>query len=243
MHGRIEEISKEHGCSLSVASQLARHIHDIEADLLYARNYVNDHCIWRVPNGSKDLPAMGAPGKLGAGFYRWQFYLRSAFFNPLVMRIIVNDFFAKFGFLLRDNAVQLAGVESAAMPMLTAFSLEAARCGHPVNVFSVRKEAKAYGRRNWLEGTVTDKPVLLIDDLISSAHYTVMHAQDILAMHDIDMIGHMYCFMYKTHTPDDPVVRHGKSYDISHIFTLNDFDLLLEDYERARNQDRADAAA
>ena len=226
MHGNIEKISKDYGCSMGAAALLARHIQDLEADWAYARDFINDRCIARVPKGSQDLLAKG-----GKGYYRWQFYLRAAFFNPAILRLITNDFFAKFGWLLRDDAVQLAGVESASTPLLTAFALEASRCGHPVNVFSIRKAAKAYGRLNWIEGIPTDRPVLLVDDLVSDKHYTMLHAMKVLDDHQIPMINHVYAALYKTPNPTDAIERKGRVYRVSHVFSLNDFDLLFEDYE------------
>ncbi len=228
MHGRIEEIAKEHECSMGAAAQLARFIDEAESEFAYARNYINDCCIMRVPAGSKDLPSKG-----NKGYYRWQFYLRRAFFNPTILRFITNDFFGKYGDLLRDGAVQLAGVESASTPMLTAFALEAEKSGYPVNVFSIRKEAKKYGLRNWIEGVPTDKPVILVDDLVSPNHYTMLLAMRVLDAHKIPLSGHVYASVYKTFTPDDPIERDGKKYLVNHIFSLNDFDLLLEDYHRA----------
>lgn len=224
MHGNIEKISKDYGCSMGAAAQLACHIQELEAGLDYARRYINDHCIARVPKGSQELLAKG-----GNGFYRWQFYLRAALFNPRILRLVVNDFFAKFGDLMRDNSVQLVGVESAAVPLLTALALEADRCGCPVNVFAIRKEAKAYGKRNWIEGEYSNKPALLVDDLVSPNHYTVLHAMKIMGQHGIETVPHIYAPIYKTRHPRDPIECCGKTYRVEHMFCLNDFDLLLED--------------
>lgn len=232
MHGtlntRIRDIANQHGCSLGAATQLARCIDDIEAEWKYARDYINDNCIARVPKGSKDLPSRNATG---TGYYRWQFYLREALFNPRIIRTIVNDFFGKYGPLLRSGAVQLAGVESASTPLLTAFALEAERAGYPLNVFSIRKEQKAYGRRNWIEGKVLpDVPVLLVDDIISRIHYTMLHALKILKEHDIPTTDHMYCCVYKTPHPQDLIVKDGMSYEVGFMFAMYNFDLCLEDY-------------
>ncbi len=234
MHGRIEDIAKEHQCTDGAAAQLARYLQEAEAEFAYARNFINDRCIARVPKGSTDLLAKG-----GKGYYRWQFYLRAAFFNPAILQLITNDFFAKFGHLMRDDAVQLAGVESASTPMLTAFALEADRCGYPVNVFSIRKEVKAYGRRNFIEGIPTDKPVILLDDLVSPNHYTMLHAMSVLDAHKIPMTGHVYAALYKTFHPEDVIERKGRRYGVSYVFSLNDFDLMLEEYEIAKVGERA----
>lgn len=220
MHGNIEQISQDYACSLGAAAQLACHIQALEAEVAYARNFINDHCIARVPKGSQELLAKG-----GKGFYRWQFYLREALFNPRILRLVVNDLFAKHGDLVRSGSVQLAGVESAAVPLLTALALEAERCGCPVNVFAIRKEAKAYGKRNWLEGAPSEKPALLVDDLVSPNHYTVLHAMRIMRQHGIEPASHIYAPIYKTHSPLDAIECCDKTFSISHMFSLNDFDL------------------
>ncbi len=238
MHGRIEDISKEYDCSRAAAAQLAHHIQELEAEYAYARNFINDRCIMRVPKGGTDLVQKG-----GGGFYSWQFYLRAAFFEPKILRFITNDFFAKYGALLRTGRVQIAGVESAATPMLTAFSLEADRCGYPVNVFSIRKEVKAYGRRNWIEGNFTQDPVIIVDDVVSPVHFTMIHAMEILETHKIPLTGYLYSLLYKTHKPDSMVQRNGKRYHVDRLFCLNDFDLLYEDYERVKMLEGYDKAA
>ncbi len=135
---------------------------------------------------------------------------------------------------MRRGDVQLAGTESASTPLLTAFVLEADRCGHPVNAFSIRKEAKKYGLKNWIEGAPTDQPVILVDDLVSQIHYTMLHAMRVLDAHEIPLSGHIYAAVYKTHTPDVPIERGSKKYMVNHVFSLKDFDLMFEDYERTK---------
>ena len=50
-------------------------------DREFARKFINDNCIARVPEGSKELPSYK---NQGSGYYRWQFYLRAALFNPVL---------------------------------------------------------------------------------------------------------------------------------------------------------------
>ena len=67
-------------------------------------------------------------------------------------------------------------MESASVPIITALIIGGARRGYRVNAFTVRKERKACGKRNLIEGTPSEEPVFFIDDLASPQYNAFWHA-------------------------------------------------------------------
>jgi len=135
------------------------------------RQLINDNCIYRVPPGSKELPWME-----GNGHYGWQFYLRKAVLDPKAIQLIAADFWRRYAPYFKANPFQVAGVEAAAVPILTAIIWHGfERFGFEVNGFTIRKERKKYGLQNLIEGIPSSEPVLFVDDLTSPAHNAFWH--------------------------------------------------------------------
>lgn len=198
-------------------------------DKEFARNFVNDHCIARVPPGSHDLPSYKAQG---TGYYRWQFYPRAALYHPVILNLIVRDLLDVYEDAIKAG-YQLCGVEAASSPILTGALLECHRRGYDANIFSIRKEQKPYGLCNWIEGRYyLNKPALLVDDVTSERHKTTVHAAKILAMHHVPIAPFSYTFIFKTKTPDMKIKLEGQTITVASLFNLNDFDLYLEDYHK-----------
>lgn len=202
-------------------------------DWEFARSYINDNCIARVEPGSKKLPSyMGQ----GSGYYTWQFYLREALFNPRILSIIVMDFLSKYEAPLKAGVVQLCGVESASTPLLTAIAIACHNRGYDVNVFSIRKEQKPYGKKNWLEGKVVENKVaMLIDDLTSTSHKTAIHGASVLHNHAIPIANHIYAVVFKTDKPENNKIKLlDRDIFVSSMFDLNDFNMELAAYQRSK---------
>lgn len=200
-------------------------------DREFARNYINDNCIARVAPGSKELPSyMGQ----GSGYYTWQFYLREALFNPKILNIVVKDFLSKYEAPIKAGIIQLCGVESASTPLLTGIAIACHNRGYDVNVFSIRKEQKPYGKKNWLEGKVMEnKLAMLIDDLTSMSHKTAIHGASVLHNHAIPIAGHIYAMVFKTDKPENNTIKLlNREIVVGSMFNLNDFDMELAVYQR-----------
>jgi orotate phosphoribosyltransferase len=200
----------------------------------FVRRYINDNCIARVPLGSKAMPSYRNQGN---GYYTWQFYLREALFNPVVLNIVVRDFITQHEELLKSGEFQLCGVESASTPLLTAIAIACWHRGLNVNIFSIRKEQKPYGKRNWLEGRVLqDKLAMMVDDLISQGHKTCIHAAAVLHNQGIPVAKCCYAMVHKTAFPQSNKIKLlGQEITVSSMFNLNHFDLELEDYLKKKN--------
>ncbi len=187
---------------------------------------INKECIVRAPTGSKELPALG-----GTGYYTWQFYLRAALLNPLCLQLICDDFWDKNLAFFNETRFQLAGVESASLPLLTALVIDGAKRGVNINAFSIRKNRKEYGKRNLTEGKPTDEPVLFIDDLTSPKHNAFWHAFYGIGLEGLTMCGRGYVLVLKKHSHESRIIQTsaGDIY-IDSLFTLSDFILSFEEW-------------
>ncbi len=94
----------------------------------------------------------------------WLIDLRPVFLNADHLRRIA----ARFWGLFRDREPrQIGGMETAAIPLLTALLL-AAPAGQHRDGLIIRKERKTTGRGNRIEGRPSGLPVLLVDDVLNS---------------------------------------------------------------------------
>jgi orotate phosphoribosyltransferase len=105
-------------------------------------------------------------------------------------------------------------------------------------VFSIRKDQKTYGRRNWLEGRVLDnKLTMLVDDIVSETHKTAIHGASILFNQGIPIANTAYATVHKTHTPKNNKIKLLNSeITVRSMFCLNDFDLTLEAYNKKKQR-------
>lgn len=96
----------------------------------------------------------------------WLFDLRPLFLDAEALDAVATLFWANHKHLL---PLQVAGIEAAAIPLITAILMKAQQLGLTrVNGLVVRKERKITGRGKRVEGTVTQAPVVLVDDVINS---------------------------------------------------------------------------
>ena len=103
--------------------------------------------------------------------YAWQFYLRRGCFDAVFNSVMAQMFIYKVEREIGHFDFQLTGLETAATPMLSAIPLVARNFGIELNSFVSKKEQKAYGVRNWVEGCPIPKlPVMIIDDLVSTSN-------------------------------------------------------------------------
>jgi orotate phosphoribosyltransferase len=192
------------------------------------RDTINDKCIVRVPNGSKELPSLG-----GQGYYGWQFYLRRVLLDPHCLQLICEDFWNRFEQPFDLEPFQLAGVESAAVPLITALVIDGARRGLDLSAFTIRKNRKTYGLRNLIEGSPSGRPILFVDDLTSPQHNAFWHAIHAISQSGLKLNGHGYVLVRKQNAEACPVIETSLGrVKIDSLFTLSDFSMTLEEYAR-----------
>ena len=96
---------------------------------------------------------------------RWLIDLRRIFMDPPLLDAAASLFWEEFGGRM---PFQVGGMEAAAIPLLSAILMKSQARGTPVNGFIVRKERKTYGTGSSIEGTLTDAPIVMVDDILNS---------------------------------------------------------------------------
>src|SRR6185437_1757875 len=95
----------------------------------------------------------------------WLIDLRRVFMDPRTLDAAAELFWQECAGRL---PFQVGGMEAAAIPLLTAILMKSLSRGTPVNGFILRKERKTYGTGNSIEGSLTDAPIVLVDDVLNS---------------------------------------------------------------------------
>jgi outer membrane protein assembly factor BamB len=101
----------------------------------------------------------------GGKSQNWLIDLRSAFLDPNLLTQICDAMFARY---VPDHAVQFAGMETAAIPLLTGLLIHGDRRSRTNSGLIIRKERKPTGLGKAVEGTITGDPVILVDDIFNS---------------------------------------------------------------------------
>jgi len=96
---------------------------------------------------------------------RWLIDLRRIFMEPKSLDAAAELFWQECAGRL---PFQVGGLEAAAIPLVTAIVMKSQSRGTPVNGFILRKERKTYGTGSQIEGTLSDAPVVIIDDVLNS---------------------------------------------------------------------------
>lgn len=155
------------------------------------------------------------------GLQKWLIDLRRAFLHAETLEAIANAFWD----LHRDESpFQIAGMETAAIPLLTAILLQAPDARKPVNGLIIRKERKTTGLGNAIEGMPTTEPVILVDDILNSGK-SAEKARAILAAHNLPVTR-----MFAVIDYDSIKARRWKrehQITVRSLFALADFDLKL----------------
>jgi outer membrane protein assembly factor BamB/orotate phosphoribosyltransferase len=95
----------------------------------------------------------------------WLIDLRSLFMERSFLAAICDAFWEKYK---HAEPFQLAGMETAAIPLLAGLLLRAPQGRGDVNGLIIRKDRKTTGVGNAIEGNITGDPIVLVDDILNS---------------------------------------------------------------------------
>jgi outer membrane protein assembly factor BamB/orotate phosphoribosyltransferase len=99
------------------------------------------------------------------GTNSWMIDMRRLFMDAKLLDAIADLFWEACAGVM---PFQVGGMEVAAIPLLSAILSKSVARGTPVNGFIVRKERKTYGTGGLVEGTLTDAPIVIVDDILNS---------------------------------------------------------------------------
>ena len=201
---------------------LTRDEYNVKLQLV--RDFIDEFCIYRVAPGEQLLI-----GKEPNTFYRWQFYLRRGLFNHEILTAVSEMFLQKVYDEYQTFDFQIAGMETASTPMLAGIPLVAAKYGLNINAFSIRKNQKDYGLLNWIEGRVSDKPILLIDDLCSSTASLNKAFNVLINLKLTNILDRAFCVLNKKHVANktEPALDKylPEQIKVLYLYSLDDFNL------------------
>ena len=95
----------------------------------------------------------------------WLFDFRNIVLKPNHLNLIAEIFFDLFK---KSYPFQVGGLETAAIPLISAVVMKSRELGIPVNGFYIRKSRKNDGLQKIVEGSLGDEKIILVDDLINS---------------------------------------------------------------------------
>ena len=172
--------------------------------------------ILRLADESLGVAAIAPNGKPQS----WLIDLRPLFMRIESLRAVADAFWRANG---GRSDVQLAGMEVAAIPLLTGLLL-AQPADVSVNGLIIRKERKTTGFARAIEGVIMDKPVILVDDIINSGD-SAEKARIALADAGLSICEMFVVIDYRSKRGMEWRKKHAIK--VRSLFTLDDFGLTL----------------
>jgi outer membrane protein assembly factor BamB/orotate phosphoribosyltransferase len=149
----------------------------------------------------------------------WIFDFRALLLQPKWLDRYAEIFWQRY----KDKLpFQVGGVETAGIPLVTAIVMKGVALGHPVNGFYIRKSRKRIGLMKYIEGTLTEEPIIFVDDLINSGG-SLKKQIDILAREGKTVTDAFVLLAFRA--PEAYAFLSDAHISLKHLFTLKDFDL------------------
>jgi outer membrane protein assembly factor BamB/orotate phosphoribosyltransferase len=158
--------------------------------------------------------------------YRWMIDMRRIFMQASLLSALADLFWE----MCADRMpFQVGGMEVAAIPLLAAILMKSMARGTPVNGFIVRKERKTYGAGNLVEGTVTDAPIIIVDDILNSGG-SLEKVRVVLEQESKKIALAFVLVDY--HSPKGKAWREKNRIPVLAPFALSDFDVVFRKPEQ-----------
>ena len=188
----------------------------------WCREFIDREAIYRV-----DATHPMLPGKNPKGKYTFQFYLRRATFNPQFAHNVGLLFWDHFLEIYRNQTFQICTPEPSGPPIGAAIQAVANMLGIKVNVFSARREAKAYGLDNWFNGKVLPGvPVMMVEDIAASAPFMLRAAVRVQQKLKLPLHRNYFTLVNKVGPHFKKDNQHTENYldgQLIALFTFNNF--------------------
>lgn len=176
-----------------------------------AFTFIKDHCIHR---STPEKIYLNSRGKR----MNWIFDLRPAVLQGPILEDIAQQFWDLYGGL----DFQMAGVEMAGVPLVSALALSGFSRGHNISSLIVRTKRKKHGAAKIIEGNPNGKPIVIVDDAMNSAQ-SVELARRKLEAEGLRVVG-VFCLVdFRSQTGIQWRVKN--KIEVTSLFTLDDFGL------------------
>jgi orotate phosphoribosyltransferase len=195
-----------------MSDRAAHRIDPAPGTLAWLSRCIADSCIFFA---SETHPIISPSGKSQT----WLFDLRRLFVRAEALEALAAAFYERFK---SEDTFQLAGMETASIPLLTALALEGRRKGKAVSVAIIRKDRKRYGLSRNIEGDLGQGPVILVDDIVHSGK-SAEKARVALAQEGVRIKS---MFVVIDHRSRDGLAwRKQHGIEVHALFTPDDFGL------------------
>jgi outer membrane protein assembly factor BamB/orotate phosphoribosyltransferase len=153
---------------------------------------------------------------------RWLIDMRRLFMDAKLLDAAAELFWQDCG---DKMPFQVGGMESAAIPLLSAILMKSLSRGTPVNAFTIRKERKTYGTGSSIEGTLTDAKIVMVDDVLNSGS-SLEKARAVLAQENKTIALAYVLVDYDS--AEGKRWRQGRGIPVVAPFHLGEFGLAIE---------------
>ena len=179
------------------------------------KRIIVERVIDRAENGARIVSSSGTR-------LSWIYDFKSVILSPDWLDAYAELFWQRFA---GRYPFQVGGLETAGIPLVAAIVMKGVARGTPVNGFYIRKSRKRDGLLKFIEGTLDEHPIVLVDDIINSGQtlrkqIEVLHAVGKDISHFFAIIAFRSAAAYAFATECGVAV--------SNLFTLTDFDMPLE---------------
>lgn len=160
----------------------------------------------------------------------WIFDFRRVSMTPKFLEIYVTLFFEKY----KDKNIQVCGLESASIPLISAIVLESYKRKTPINGLFIRKSRKKHDLSKAIEGIPNDYPVIIIDDIINTGK-SIINQIEVLKDANLSIFSIFTILRFRDMSFYDFILT---TYNIDTLFELNDFkeSLHLENIQPRDNE-------
>lgn len=153
----------------------------------------------------------------GKSFYL--FDLKPILLDPEGVNLIAENLYAK----IEDcDANYIGGLESGAIPIVTALCMFSWNKGKPLSGFFVRKEAKKTGTKRKIEGNIKSGENVIIVDDVTTTGSSVMKATDEVKKLDCKIVK-VISVIDRLEGARENLQKYGIDFDA--LFTRKDFGL------------------
>jgi outer membrane protein assembly factor BamB len=147
----------------------------------------------------------------------WLFDVKAVLMKPGVLSDI-SDLFWQY--MRTEDRFQVGGLETTAIALGAGIVMRAQQDNRAVNAFYIRKSRKKEGLHKHVEGTLTDEPVVLVDDILNTGK-SMLRQIKVLEAEGKQVIGIYVLVAFR----DTSYYRYltDRGIRIWSAFTLNDF--------------------
>jgi len=120
---------------------------------------------------------------------------------------------------------QVCGMETAAIPLVSAIVMKGVERGTPVNGFYFRKSRKRYDLMKQVEGALTTDPIIIVDEILNRGG--TVHKQLVILKELGAKVVEVFCLMrFRSESAYQYIVDEGVA--IKTLYSLVDFNLPLQ---------------